>query len=350
MKKNVHRKKWNVFLILIIMIINVLSPIIIHAEEEGLSYYVTPVFPESQVEGNSQYFNINASPGSTEKLTLNLQNANDKKKRIQITPHTAFTNVMGVVEYGKDAQEPDPTLSHSLDDLIERPAIVELDGKETKTITIELKMPSKAFEGFLAGGLSIREVIEEEDSEIIEEEGLAIKNEFSYVIGIIVSNSRDSVQPDLDLLDVFADQLNYRNVISANIQNYTPTFVNRLAVEATIHRAGENEVLYKANKEMMQMAPNSNFNFPISLEGDRFSSGEYLLKMRASSGEDEWQWERKFTIEADEARMLNRADVTIDSSFNWWMIGSIVLMILLLVIFILWMLKKRKKKDYNDPE
>ena len=31
---------------------------------------MTPDFPESQVEGSASYFDINADPGTTEKLTL----------------------------------------------------------------------------------------------------------------------------------------------------------------------------------------------------------------------------------------------------------------------------------------
>lgn len=209
-------------------------------------------------------------------------------------------------------------------------------------------MPEELFKGFLAGGLRITEVKEEQEETTSNEEGVAIKNEFAYVVGVVVSNSRDSVQPDLDLLAVFADQLNYRNVISATIQNFTPTFVNRMAVEATVQRVGEDEVLYEASEEMMQMAPNSNFDFPISLEGDRFRSGEYLMKMTARSGEEEWQWEREFTIEADEARTLNQQDVTIDTSLNWWLVATIILIILLLLLIVWLLIKKRRPK--NDEE
>ena len=183
--------------------------------------------------------------------------------------------------------------------------------------------------------------------ETSDEEGVAIQNEFAYIIGVVVSNKQDAVQPDLELLDVFADQLNYRNVISANLQNVTPTFVNRLEVEATVQKVGEEEILYKESQEQMQMAPNSNFNFPIFLDGDRFRSGDYVLKMTARSGEDEWQWERNFTIEADEARALNQQDVTIDTNINWWMIGSIILLVLLLGIVLYLFLHKRKKEQHN---
>lgn len=319
----------------------VLFPSVAQAEET-LSFYVTPEFPESQVEGSNSYFDLNLRAGETETLALKLQNASSDPIQVQVTPHTAYTNVHGVVEYGKDAQEPDNSLMYSLDELIDSSGVIELAGNETKTITVPLRMPEDSFEGFLAGGLRIMEVKEEQEEPTSNREGVAIKNEFAYVVGVVVSNSRNSVQPDLDLLAVFADQLNYRNVISATIQNFTPTFVNRMAVEATVQRVGEDEILYEASQEMMQMAPNSNFDFPISLEGDRFESGEYVLNLKAISGEEEWFWEKTFTIEGNEARELNRSDVTIDTSINWWMIGSIVLVCLLLIIVLYLIFQKRK--------
>ncbi|WP_439711687.1 DUF916 and DUF3324 domain-containing protein [Enterococcus innesii] len=314
------------------------------AEDETLNFYVTPEFPESQIEGSESYFDVNLSPNTNETLALTLQNTTDEAVKIAITPHTAYTNVNGVVEYGKNAEEVDPSLVHSLDELIETPDTVELAGKETKTVTLQLKMPEEAFEGFLAGGLRISEVKEDTEEEEAEGEGLAIKNEFAYVVGVIVSNSRDAVQPDLALLDVFPDQLNYRNVISATLQNFTPTFVNRLEVEASVKRKGEDEVLYEASKEQMQMAPNSHFNFPISLNGDRFRSGDYVLEMTARSGEEEWSWTEEFTIRADEARSLNRDDVTIDSSPNWLLIGGALFIVCLLAVIAYLILQNKKNQ------
>ncbi|MGM0252493.1 MULTISPECIES: DUF916 and DUF3324 domain-containing protein [Enterococcus] len=332
---------------LLIMLAFLFSPILVSAEE-NLSFYVTPEFPESQVEGSGRYFDLNSEPRSTEELTLKIQNANDQAKTIEITAHTAFTNVQGVVEYGKDAEKADPTLPYSLADLIEPPVPIELAGNETKTVKVTLNMPKEAFSGFLAGGLRIAEVKEKPQETETSGEGVAIKNEFAYVVGVVVSNDRSAVKPDLDLLDVFADQLNYRNVISANLQNFTPTFVNHLEVEATVQKEGENDILYRAKQEQMQMAPNSNFNFPISLEGDRFRSGDYVLKMTARSGEEEWQWERKFTIEADTARALNQQDVTIDTSINWWLVAAVILILFLLLIIVWLLIKKQRAKNKED--
>ncbi|HCO71575.1 MAG TPA: cell surface protein [Enterococcus sp.] len=320
-------------------------PHLAQAEETALNTHVTPLFPESQVDESKGYYELLLAPSQKETLQLKVGNSSSEPINVQVTPHTAYTNTLGNVEYGKDAKEADPTLVHSLDELMTPSEVITLAGKETKVIDIPLQMPKDAFEGYLAGGLRIAEIKEAEESEAPEGEGVAIKNEFAHVIGVVVSNTRDSVQPELELLDVFADQLNYRNVISATLQNFTPTFVNQLAVEATVKRAGENDVLYEASKEMMQMAPNSNFNFPISLEGDRFRSGNYVLELTAKSGDNEWSWTREFTIDADDARKLNREDVMIDNSPNWWMIGALILLILMLGLVVYLMRQKKRARE-----
>jgi hypothetical protein len=349
LQKNQSRRLRKVWGLLVTFLIFFLSPFTINAQDEGLNFYVTPEFPDNQAEGNARYFNLTSPPGSTELLTLKLQNAGENTQKIRITAHTAYTNVMGVVEYGKDAEQPDPTLPFSVADLIEVPDIIELASNETKTIEIPLQMPETAFEGFLAGGLRVSEVKEEAEETTNDGEGVAVKNEFAYIIGVVLSNEGASVTPDLELLDVFADQLNYRNVISATLQNFMPAFTNRLEVEATVKRVGSDEILYEASQEQMQMAPNSNFNFPISLEGDRFRSGNYELNLKARSGEESWEWTQQFTIDADEARALNRTDVTIDTSINWWQIGAMIV-ILLLILVIIYLIWKRKRENKQTEE
>ncbi|MDO7873023.1 MAG: DUF916 and DUF3324 domain-containing protein [Enterococcus casseliflavus] len=317
--------------------------------ESELNFYITPVLPESQLDnGASGYFDLNLAPGSSDTLGLEIQNNSDQAIDVQVSAHTAFTNVNGVVEYGKDAEEADPTLPFELSELIESPDMITLDANESKTVEVPIRMPEEAFEGVLAGGIRVEEVKEEREQEQ-EGAGLAIKNAFSYVVGVVVSNNRSATEPGLDLLDVFADQVNYRNVFSAQIQNYTPTFVNQMAVQATIREEGEDEVLYETNREGLQMAPNSNFNFPISLNGDAFKSGTYVLNMTARSEGEEWSWEKTFTIESETARRLNQEDVTIDNGINWWMIATIGILLVLLAV-IGYLIYKNKKQVVAEEQ
>jgi len=341
-KKETYRV--NMLIVLTFILLNFVFPLQkVHAEESELNFYIQPILPESQLEtGASNYFDLNLAPGKTDVLQLEVVNSSNKEIIVETTVHTAFTNVNGIVEYGKDAEQPDATLPASVDSVLKAPGEVRLEANEKRIIEIPVHMPEEKFEGVLAGGIRMEEVRTPSESES-ENDGVAITNAFSYVIGVVISNNRTSQDPDLELLDVFADQLNYRNVFSATIQNFASTFVNKLTVEATIREVGSSEVLYEANQSDMQMAPNSHFNFPISLEGDRFRSGSYILNLMAQSENDEWSWEMEFTVDTERARALNRSDVTIDTSINWWMISSIVAIILLMSVVVGLIVKKKRE-------
>ncbi|WP_271525961.1 WxL protein peptidoglycan domain-containing protein, partial [Enterococcus mundtii] len=84
-------------LLLLLLLVSLLAPIRVGAEEGTLNFYVTPEFSDNQKTGNERYFQLTLPPDATETLTLKLQNANTEAKKIKITPHTAYTNVMGVV-------------------------------------------------------------------------------------------------------------------------------------------------------------------------------------------------------------------------------------------------------------
>ncbi|MCY7264895.1 DUF3324 domain-containing protein, partial [Pseudomonas protegens] len=83
------------------------------------------------------------------------------------------------------------------------------------------------------------------------------------VVALLMSQSQDKVKPDLKLTKISPDQVNYRNVINANLQNPTMGYLNHMQLSATAKGLDNPKIEYKSRKEMMQMAPNSNFDYPI---------------------------------------------------------------------------------------
>lgn len=161
---------------------------------------------------------------------------------------------------------------------------------------------------------------------------MAIENTLSHVMGLVVSNKREQLSPELDFLDVYADQLNFRNVFSARIQNQSGTFVNQLEVIASIYNEDQTESLYSTEASGMQMVPHSNFAFPIPLNGESFVPGNYVLHLQANSGELKWEWTRSFEVDDHISKTFNRQDITIPSQNKYWVLVSIFLVILLLLV------------------
>lgn len=328
-------KKTMMYIVVIFILTLFFGPVTFADQSAGFS--VRPILGENQVNSEVGYFDLNLEPGESQTLSLELRNMSDEEVNLSISVHTAFTNVSGVVEYGSDADVPDDTLPFFLADYIEGDGKITLSEGETKQVDLLLTLPEdKPFEGVIAAGIRVEEI---KDSEHLSEESMAIENTLSYVMGLVVSNKREQLSPELDLLAVYADQLNFRNVFSAQIQNQSGTFVNQLEVIASIYNEDQTERLYSTEASGMQMAPHSNFAFPISLNGESFVPGTYVLHLQANSGELEWEWTRSFVVDDQTSKTFNRQDITIPSQTNYWLLVSIFLVILLLLVILI---RKRK--------
>lgn len=328
-------KKTMMYIVVIFILTLFFGPVAFADQSAGFS--VRPILSENQVNSEVGYFDLNLEPGESQTLSLELRNMSDEEINLSISVHTAFTNVSGVVEYGSDADVPDETLPFFLADYIQGDGKITLSEGETKQVDLLLTLPEdKPFEGVLAAGIRVEEI---KDSEHLSEESMAIENTLSYVMGLVVSNKREQLSPELDLLAVYADQLNFRNVFSAQIQNQSGTFVNQLEVSASIYNEDQTERLYSTEASGMQMAPHSNFAFPISLNGESFVPGTYVLHLQANSGELEWEWTRSFVVDDQTSKTFNRQDITIPSQTNYWLLVSIFLVILLLLVILI---RKRK--------
>ncbi|MGY3778583.1 DUF916 and DUF3324 domain-containing protein [Isobaculum melis] len=304
-----------------------------------LNFAVETAIPENQLDKKKSYFELRMTPGQEQTLEVVLRN--DTAKEVIVAPqiNSAFTNINGVVEYGESNQALDQSLLHNLKDLITVEEVITIPAQSSVTVALKVKMPVEAYKGILVGGITFKEKKSEEESTTTQDNNnLAIKNEYAYVVGIVLSESDEAVKPELVLNQVVADQVNARNAIKANVQNTTPTFVNQLKISTEIRKKGSQDVLYSTTKEAMQMAPNSNFDFPTMLEGEKLAAGTYLLSMEATSGENTWHFEQEFTIDADEAKELNKSDVTIREDYTWLYIllsalGGMLLMLAFYIIF-----------------
>lgn len=328
-------KKTMMYIVVIFILTLFFCPVAFADHSAGFS--VRPILSENQVNSEVGYFDLNLEPGESQTLSLELRNMSDEEINLSISVHTAFTNVSGVVEYGSDADVPNDTLPFFLADYIEGDGKITLSEGETKQVDLLLTLPEdKPFEGVLAAGIRVEEI---KDGEHLSEESMAIENTLSYVMGLVVSNKREQLSPELDLLAVYADQLNFRNVFSAQIQNQSGAFVNQLEVIASIYNEDQTERLYSTEASGMQMAPHSNFAFPIPLNGESFVSGTYVLHLQANSGELEWEWTRSFVVDDQTSKTFNRQDITIPSQTNYWLLVSIFLVILLILVILI---RKRK--------
>lgn len=310
-----------------------------------MNFSVNAVIPDNQIDKSKTYFDLKMKPGETRNLEVILTNGQNHAITIETNANTAVTNDNGIVDYSKTNPNLDASLKIPFSEIAKIDKEITLPANGTKTVKVNITMPKEEYDGQILGGLHFTEKLNQETEK--NEEGVQIKNLYAYVIGVLLTENDKEVKPDMQLGEIKPSQINYRNVLKANLQNSQPIILKNLNIQARVTKKGSNKTLHETNKTDMRMAPNSNFNYGINWENQEFKAGKYTLHMTAKSNENEWKWTKDFEIKGDEAKALNNKAVELEKDYTiWYIIGAILLgLILLILVFLLGKRSSRKKDD-----
>lgn len=336
------KNKINILLLLMVCSFSLMMT----TEAATMDYSVTTNLPKSQVDSKKTYFDLELAPKDTEELSLTINNTSDEKKIITIEPTNASTNQNGVIDYSPRETKRDKTLKTGITNLISKTQRVVLKPHEQRDISFHLKMPEKEFKGTILGSFYVSEEVSEITSK--KSEQVQIQNKYAFVIGIKLRNTSVKIPEKIVLNEVKAQLVNYRTAITANLQNSESVIINNLNVQASVYKEKETEALYELDKSGLEMAPNSNFDLPITLDNEKFESGSYRIELVAKTSEETWKFSKKFKISHQESKELNKEAVDLpETSKKWIYIITISLLILVLgvILFIL-----NKKYQFQKKE
>ncbi|MEI5993802.1 DUF916 and DUF3324 domain-containing protein [Candidatus Enterococcus mansonii] len=309
------------------------------AQDAG--YEVKAIPSTKQVDTTKTYFDLRLEPKESHTVNVRVTNQSDQERIVNTQVKTATTNTNGVIEYIKSEQNKSINLPYDMSKLVKtNTPEITLAPHESKEVVYEIKMPEKDFSGVLSGGI----IFTSEENEKTEKStaDVAINNQFGYVIALVLHGNKP-VDPDLELSTVSLGQVNNRNVVFANLANPESAYLNRLNLHATIKQKNKDKILYETKKNEQQMAPNSLFNYPISLQETEFKPGKYLLTIHAESKGKTWDFEKEFEIKGEEAKKLNDKAYIHKEKNNYWLYIILLLILLLLIILVI-VYRKRQQK------
>ncbi|WP_195918642.1 DUF916 and DUF3324 domain-containing protein [Lactococcus lactis] len=369
------KNKKNILVSLVSLSVLINATHTVHADSANFS--VTPKIGENQVGQNLGYFNLLLKPKQTQNVEFTLNNNSNQTIKVKTTFGTAFTSQSGNVGYTPDLVKPDPSLKINLKDYVKLPQTLTIKPKSTTTVTATVTMPDENIKGVIAGGFNFEDASTSESTQ--KSSGVSITNRYRYVIGLVLQNDIAKVDPTLNLGKVGPDQVNGRNVITANLTNSTPAYLMQMNTDAVVTKYNDSSIKYTYNNAAMEMAPNSNFNLaiPVSIPGalngktsEPLKPGKYHLKMTVYGGKDDkgqyqtmvndqvtkydykWVFDKDFTITGAKASSLNAKDATINHKpkIDWLLIVGFAAIILLLLIIIFLLFKRRKKDEEENEE
>lgn len=313
----------------------------------AMDFSVKAIIPENQVDKEVTYFDLRVTPKQEQELSITIINPTDKPVTVLPTIGPAITNSNGVVEYGgSTTYKLDKTAPFNLADVLtvkDNQTEIVVPKQSQVPLKLVLKVPEEPFIGYVAGGITLKQKDDPEKEGDQKKQGVAIENTFAYNIAILLTESDEKLTPKLEMPKVKVGQDNYRNTIFAYFKNPESRFINKMTVDARITKKGSDTVLYEKKQSEMQVAPNTTFDFPISLEGQPMKAGRYLLIADVEGSNETWHFEKEFEIKAEEARKYNKADVSIERpDYTWWYVLGGVLF-LLLIIYAMWRRRQEKK-------
>lgn len=270
------KKKLVIGLIFLLSLVSIIP----QANASQLKFSVEPVIPENQKDTSHSYFDLTMKPSEKQTLKVHMRNDTDNEVTVLPSVHAATTNINGVVEYGESNTKLDKTSKYNIEEIV-KPAVneVKIPANGSKDLELMVEMPKDGFDGILAGGITLKE--KEDTAETKKEktqQGLAIENKYAYVVAVVLQETDVKIDSELKLNKVEPNQVNARNVINATLQNTQAKYMNQLSVDTKITKKGESDVLYSSKKEEMQMAPNTSFAYPVSLNGEKLKAGDYTYQ------------------------------------------------------------------------
>lgn len=281
------------------------------------------------------YFDLLVKPGNQQIVEVAIQNISNSNKEILIELADASTSETGIVDYQKNNHPRDKSLKLAFTDIAKlKQSNFSLKAHQTIKVPIELIIPNISFRGTILGGVTVKQI----DNVNNTSKGsltAGIQNTFSYSLAVKIYQDNKKINPQFLLNAVKEGQINYHNYILANISNSTPTLVKNVNINATIYNE-MNEIVYTANAENYEIAPNSNFDYGIDLQGNKFSPGIYRLSLKLTiPNEKNFELKQAFEISKQNAQKYNKSAILMEEKNQKNYLYIILIMVLIVILLVL---------------
>jgi hypothetical protein len=328
-----------------------------HADQ--IPFIIKPTFPSNQI-GNAGYYDLLMAPGQTQTIEVNLTNTSDKAITVECNIAQATTGNTGVVNYNKISAKADPSLKYHIEDYSSIAPEVEIQPQTSVKVPVKLTMPNEKFDGVIATGLSFEQKESQAKPTTTTVKNVQAKNYFYYSIALLMQQNTTKVAPNLNLTKVTASQVNAHNNIIATYENTAMTYIQDVSILSQVTKKNDIKILYSNVQEQMKIAPNSNFAYPLALNGKAYEAGTYSYSATIYGNpnpngkyaygmnryDNQWLVHKDFTITKQEAATLNKKDVTLPKTnpLIYWIIGIIIALILAVIALFILVWKKKNKK------
>ncbi|MFE0442371.1 DUF916 and DUF3324 domain-containing protein [Aerococcus sp. NPDC058936] len=317
-------------------------------ENEAIGYSVAPVIPANQLGDTTSYFDLRIEPNQEQTIQVELSNGSTEDKTVSAQLANATTNVNGLIVYEADTNDNiDPSLTAPLTEWTSLSSNeVIIPAGQSTTLDITMNVPEEAFDGVKLGGIIFQEVTEEGTGDASGEQGVAVRNAYTYIIALQVSENDNEVPIDFAIGKVSPELANGARTVVAQIQHPQARLTGGVSIQADIFEQNGESLIASKTMEDVSFAPNS--TMPFTLEWDHaLKAGDYRIDMVLTRDGQEWDFTKEFTIQPEEEAEINEAAVTevVDDSVSLptWIIIVAILVVIVIIALVAYVLHLKRK-------
>lgn len=318
------------------------------AAEAYNDFTISAVLPSNQIDASVSYFDLRVSRQQVQELQVEIKNDGDQTMLATVELNSARTGNNATKIY-TDKGENDASLKYPITSMatVLDPTIT-VAAHTTVIARVQLTIPDVEITGDILGGIVVRATTDSESQSTGSEENINIENQVAYVLGLKLSMNDTVVKPNLNLMGVQAQLVDYRTSVTARLQNDQARIMNGVLIEGEIYKKDSSTALTEVMIPEGQISPNTNFDVVFDWNGKKIDAGTYRLHLRAEYEGEVWEWDETFEVTDSEAADVNDDSFFVEEDNTLLLIllgagGMLLILGLGWLIFFLW--KKRKKEE-----
>lgn len=262
-------------------------------------YTVNPIKPENQT-GESGGYNLRMEPGQEQTIEVDVTNTGTEDIVVTADVFTAFSNSNGVIQYSETDREPDATQLYDVSEIVkaDQPSITIAPG-ETEKVTFSIEMPEEEYDGILMGGLVFaREPSESE----LQTSAMGIVNVYSYVLGIRLHETDAEIEPAFEVLDIIPNIATvWGPQMEIQLRNPVALLARQMTLVVELYAADDlGTPVHEHTNNAIEFAPNTMMPYILRMDQD-LPEGDYLAKIVLTYEDEEFAFEKEFTVGAEAA-------------------------------------------------
>ncbi|AFQ19819.1 hypothetical protein BTG_32413 (plasmid) [Bacillus thuringiensis HD-771] len=356
MKSNVYKILISILVAIIFILSVSLKPFkVVYAEEkqDSLPFDVNIHVPDNQLGDIKNYYNLQLKKKQNQTIKVEVHNKANTPIQVNVKVANALTSTNGGIMYVPNREVLQSTLMDTdfyMDQYVQAPSTVTLEGNQTKTIEIHVTTPNQ--DGVFLGGLLFG-LAQDTKSQELEKGGLnfSVHNKIEYAVAIqlnINETENSANKTSLKLTGTAIESYPTQPQVHALFQNTNANIVRDVAVYYEI--LSEGNVLFHGNIPTFNVAPKSKVGLAIPWKAKEYKDGKYMLKVTIKENGVSKTYIEEFQITASNvteyAEQNGAVKVLPTYSNQTFMIvfGSIICTLIILVI-VWWRKRQAKQKE-----